>query len=137
MEIAAPQVACEGQVLLAVFAVLAAGCAGAHPDYSSSAPPSLSDVQIAGQGAAPTDAFCADFRLTAAQAERYFERARAIDSVTLHDRFDYLPCWVRGNAKSQGALVAWEIRAGGTASVRWPDGHTVLLGCRECAAEFK
>lgn len=116
-----------------LLALLAAGCA----EQPASGRTSLHDFQLTGAGADEKDAFCADFALTVAQVQRYFARAEVIDSAALHDKFDYLPCWVRGSAIDGDTAVMWEIRAGGTASTRTPDGHTVLYGCRKCAAEFK
>jgi len=122
---------------LLCLAVSSADCT--MPGSSSpSRPPIVRVLEIKAHGADSSDAFCTDFQLSVSAAQQFFDRARSIDAAALHDQFEYLPCWVHGTGRDEGNhTVSWEIRAGGTATVLWPDGHSTTLGCRQCAAEFK
>jgi hypothetical protein len=53
-------------------------------------------------------------------------------SREIHDDFDYLPCYIRGLAMHKQEKVSWEIRAGGTATVAYPNGSQIELGCIDC-----
>lgn len=102
------------------------GCAAPPPT------PVFDDVQVASHGQDEGGAFCADFVLTPSQVRTFLARAVAIDAMTLHDRYDLLPCWVRGTARDGHGLWRWEIRAGGTARLESPAGDVTLLGCDAC-----
>ncbi|QBI02843.1 hypothetical protein [Pseudoduganella albidiflava] len=111
--------------------VLATGCSGAVRDERAVA---LSHVEIHASGADQGGEFCKDFRLTPRQVEDFFGRARTLPPQQLHDAFDSLPCWVRGAARSPRGQVEWEIRAGNTARMTFPDGSVQLFGCDTCDA---
>jgi hypothetical protein len=132
----------EMMTLRCVFAALAclmlfvSSCSVAQLPTPSGGQSVIGEVEVTGHGSDNPDAFCSDFNLTSAAAQRFFARAKMSDAATLHAQFEILPCWVRGTARTEGQPVSWEIRAGGTATVSWP-GHTTLLSCQECAGEFK
>ena len=102
------------------------GCAATTPA------PSWSDVQVDAHGHDDGGEFCADFALTPSQARTFLARATQVDAMTLHDRYDLLPCWVRGTARDTHGRWHWEIRAGGTARLESPSGDVTLLGCDAC-----
>jgi hypothetical protein len=104
------------------------GAAGA----AGRAPPTLSHVTVTEHGAEADGDFCADFRLTPAQARWFFRRARVYTAPEMHDQFNELPCWVRGTARSGNTTWQWEVRAGGTATLQGADGSALLLGCLRC-----
>ncbi|NJD05990.1 MAG: hypothetical protein FIA97_05775 [Methylococcaceae bacterium] len=81
--------------------------------------------------------FCRGFHLSGEQARWFFQRAQRVDAQALHDRFDHLPCWVRGVAEGDGGAWHWEIRAGGTARLIAPEGAVTLLGCSDCEAVLR
>lgn len=91
----------------------------------------LAEIKVTGRGADAGGEFCSDFNLDDAQARQFFEQAAVLDAGQLHDRFDTLPCYVRGTARLQGAAADWTIRAGGTAEVHTPSSD-LLLGCNTC-----
>lgn len=112
------------------------GCAATPPSAASSHV-SLEDVRVTARGADTQGAFCADFALDATQAREFLSAARILSERELHDNFDFLPCYVRGTGKRNGVPVLWEIRAGGTATVRAEGQAAVLLGCKDCAQKFR
>lgn len=110
---------------------LTAGCIGAAPE---SRPGGMSRFQVLAHGQDAGGDYCKDFSLTPRQVEAFFFRAAETSPQRLHDRFDLLPCWVRGTAHSANGMVEWEIRAGATARVKLPDGSVLLWGCDKCEA---
>jgi hypothetical protein len=115
----------KSQLCLLVVALLS-GCG------TSGFNPSLSDFDVISHGADPGGDFCRDFNLTAADAKGFFAKAEVVDAMQLHDRFNHLPCWVRGTAHDARGTWQWEVRAGGTAWLSGPAGTTVLLACSTC-----
>jgi len=122
-----------GCSLAMLMVALLSGCATSAPLQAS---PVLADFRVLEHGQDQGGEFCADFRLTAAQAKRYFDRATILSPSRQHDDFDELPCWVRGSARGTGGIWQWEVRAGGTARVVAPDGAATQLGCAVCASEM-
>jgi hypothetical protein len=92
----------------------------------------LSNVAITERGADTGGGFCKDFAMTPAQVSAFFGRAQPVDAPTLHDKFDHLPCYIRGTAAWEGQLAAWEIRAGGTGTLVVKGGTAQLYGCSTC-----
>ena len=76
--------------------------------------------------------FCKDFDLDSSQVKKFFDKAKVKTSREIHDEFDYLPCYVQGSSITEGQTVHWEIRAGGTARVTYPDGLYNEFGCTDC-----
>lgn len=113
-------------VAAVVLAAQAAGCAAAP------GAPTFDDVRVGARGQDDGGAFCADFALTPAQARTFFARAAPIAPMELHDRYELLPCWVRGTARNAAGEWHWEVRAGGTARLEAPDGEVMLLACDRC-----
>jgi hypothetical protein len=109
------------------FAVQSAGCAAAAADQRA-----LSDVVVESRGHDAGGDFCADFSLTAHQAQAFLDRSAVVTPMVSHDTFDVLPCWVKGTAKSPAGLWHWEVRAGGTGRLESPKGDVELIGCKTC-----
>lgn len=83
----------------------------------------------------PKDRFCADFELTQTQTEAFFNRGKEIDAVTMHDKYDWLNCFVEGklNNKALGfANCTYSIQAGGTANIVCEEGKAYLWACDSC-----
>ena len=116
----------RGLALAAMVAVHAAGCASPPPAKG------FEDVRITARGQDDGGEFCADFALTPAQARTFFTRATTITPMEQHDRYELLPCWVRGTARDSRGEWHWEVRAGGTARLEAPGGEITLLGCDAC-----
>lgn len=117
--------------MVAAALISAAGC-GQQAITTDSV--QLADYQILANGQEEGGEFCKDFNLTPEQAEWFFARAKLMEAQQLYQRFDHLPCWVRGTARSSAGIWQWEIRAGGTARIVSPDGEAELLGCDQCDA---
>jgi len=123
--------AARGLFAGATLAAAASLVACAAPS-AATAPRSFDELQVTSRGQDDGGAFCADFALTPSQARTFLARAVAVDAMTLHDRYDLLPCWVRGTARDARGSWRWEIRAGGTARLESPTGDVVLLACDGC-----
>jgi hypothetical protein len=70
---------------------------------------------------------CINFSLSESEARTYFQTAIIIDPYEEHDHYAWAPCYVRGTAIVRDIPIEWEVRAGGTARVVFPDGEVVLL----------
>jgi hypothetical protein len=99
-------------------------------------PEKLDNIAITERGAEPGGEFCKDFDMTPAQVSAFFGRAKPVDARALHDRFDHLPCYIRGTAVWQNQPATWEIRAGGTGTVIVKTGAALLYGCSRCSDLF-
>ncbi|MDH5545400.1 MAG: hypothetical protein OEZ43_07400 [Gammaproteobacteria bacterium] len=75
--------------------------------------------------------FCSDFNLSKADAQSYFDKAEVISAETMHDEFEFLPCFVRGKCQLNDKSCQWEIRAGGVAHVDFGE-KTEIYGCNSC-----
>jgi hypothetical protein len=106
------------------------GCSG-----ETAASASLENIAVTGFGADSGGEFCSDFRLSTDEARQFFKRAAEVDATTIHDKFDTLPCYVRGTGTWQGKSATWMVRAGGTAEVT-TEAATVLLACSSCDELF-
>lgn len=104
---------------------------------SSQASVTISDISVTESGIEQDGEFCSDFRLTNAQAKSFFKRATKITPVELHNKFDYLPCYVRGRGRLDGADAEWEIRAGGTGRLVTTSGQVSWYGCTKCDDLFR
>jgi hypothetical protein len=112
---------------LAVVSLLLAGCASAPPAGAA-----LDGVRVETRGADAGGEFCADFKLTAAQARYFLARSVVVTAGQQHDGWEVLPCYVRGTARSASGVWRWEIRAGGTATLETPAGDSELRACTGC-----
>lgn len=134
----------EALISRPVIALLLAWIAALAPCFASAdgparSPPETRAPQLAGvsvleRGFDAGGEFCSDFNLTPIQTQWFFRRARIMGADRLYERFNELPCWVRGKARVRGSTWQWEVRAGGTASLTQPDGSVRLLGCGSCDA---
>ena len=91
--------------------------------------PEVTGVSVTETGAeAHRDALhCRDFKLTNIEASQFLAKAKVISSHELHYEYSWAPFYVRGTATVSGQPVRWEIRAGGTAKIIFPDGTETLL----------
>ncbi len=119
--------------LLAAAAIVAGHASGCA---SPPRPPAFDDVRVTARGQDDGGEFCADFAMTPAQARAFFARSAAVTSMELHDRYELLPCWVRGTARDAAGEWRWEVRAGGTARLEAPSGDVTLLACDRCDELF-
>ena len=115
-----------GSLGLACLVLLSCGSAG----------PGI-EIRVGRAGTDAPNAFCEDFRLTAAQVRSFFDRAIVMTAGEIHDSFDWLPCWVDGEIVEGGTIRTWRIRPTGIAEVRGPDGVVVLYGCKNCEDIFR
>lgn len=114
--------------LLLVALSFASGCSNAERTQGT-----LDKVRIAERGTEAGGDFCRDFDMTPAQVTAFFKRAQLVDAARLHDKFDHLPCYIRGTAVREGEAATWEIRAGGTGKITVKKtAVTLLYGCSAC-----
>jgi hypothetical protein len=96
----------------------------------------LQDVAVLGSGTDEAGAFCSDFTLTAAQARSALQAAQPIARTTFLNKYEWLPCYVRGKARIAGATILWELRAGGNGTFSFRDGNQHYIGCAGCRRRF-
>jgi hypothetical protein len=75
----------------------------------------------------PSAYMCQGFDLSQAEATRFLQRALIVTRYELHDRYNFLPCFVRGTAEFDGKPASWEIRAGGTGTITFWSEFTFLV----------
>ncbi len=95
------------------------------------------EIVVTGHGSDQPDPICQDFRLTAAQAQEFFEKAKPITGEELHNSYEYMPCWVEGKTTGAHGTSTWKIRPIGIAEVRRPDKSLQILGCKSCDNLFQ
>jgi len=78
----------------------------------------------------------ADVELSHKQAHEFFKRSKVVTSNTLHDHYEYAPCYIEGTLKYQSKPCDWKIRAGATGSVTCGD-KTWYFACDDCDDLFK
>lgn len=76
--------------------------------------------------------FCSDFSLSQRSAQAFLQQARTVTVEELHNSYDHLPCYTRGEAKLGKEKCHWEIRAGNTGELMCDSGTTKLLACDDC-----
>jgi hypothetical protein len=99
--------------------------------------------------AAMQDVYVADFRsdeidrcrptdipLGHPQARAFFMRAKQVSQKTLHDHYNYAPCYIAGTLKHRSKPCDWEIRAGATGHIRC-SSETWYFACDQCEDLFK
>lgn len=72
-----------------------------------------------------------DVDLSHGQAREFFMRARRVDLKTLHDHYDYAPCYIEGTLKYGSRSCDWEIRAGATGQITCGK-VTEYFACDDC-----
>lgn len=92
----------------------------------------FTDIQIVERGFQSGGEFCKDFTMQEKEIEQFFIKANVKTPREIHDEFEYLPCYIRGTSTHQQQTVSWEIRAGGTARVIYPDDSQIEFGCTDC-----
>ena len=83
------------------------------------------------------DSFCSGFNLTGGQAKAFLRNATIVSFQELHYKYDWLSCYVRGTLTDGTGTHQWEIRAGGTGSMKYASGEVIYLVCPECDDRFK
>jgi hypothetical protein len=95
----------------------------------------ISNIDIISVEAFNTDnnkiEFCSDFKLSVSKAQEFFNKAEKISNLIMHNEFSYLPCYVKGKCTISGKKCFWEIRAGGTAQVKF-NNKVITYGCKSC-----
>ena len=91
--------------------------------------PSAKAIKVTAIGSYPDNSatVCEGFSLSRTEVAQFLSAALIITPHEFHYEYDQAPCYVRGTAKIGRQQVSWEIRAAGTASVKFPDGKVVLL----------
>jgi len=91
----------------------------------------LTNIVVTTSGSDEVNSFCRKFNLSDKQALLYFEKSFVVTEKIMHDKYDYLSCFVNGTSSLKNSSCEWEIRAGGTAEVIC--GKTnYLLACDKC-----
>ena len=118
------------KALLPAAALLLTACGGlAAHDYDRNG---VSDVYVEDfQSTAMDRCRPSDVPLGNAEAAEFFRRAKLVDGRTLHDHYNYAPCYVEGTLKYQSTSCDWRIRAGATGEIRCGEQER-LFACDSC-----
>ena len=113
-----------------LFCCLLFGCAANGPSLGR-----ISNVQISGSGVdSPADQnLCVNFSLTPEQATEFINRSIIVDHRSIHDHYDFAPCYVRGTGLLKAGIARWEIRAGGTGEITFgvSEAEVIIADPRE------
>ncbi|WP_263139795.1 hypothetical protein [Pseudomonas sp. RIT-PI-AD] len=77
-----------------------------------------------------------DVDLDNEQVQDFFTRAQLVDSKTLHDHYNFAPCYIEGVVTYEGRSCDWQIRAGATGQISC-GGEVWLYACDRCAELFE
>ena len=77
-----------------------------------------------------------DVPLAERQVASFFKLAERIDGRTLHDDYDWAPCYLEGTLKYQGKVCTWRVRAGATGEIECPATEQ-YFGCKDCGDLFE
>ena len=119
----------KNTVLILLFLVLVA--CGKNVESSKRESVIFSDVAVIEIGSYEENTLCKNFKLTYEQAVLFLKHSRLITAKTMHDKYDYLPCYVKGTSRIKDKKCNWEIRAGGTAEISCRDTN-YTLACDKC-----
>ena len=107
-----------------------AGCTDLHNT------PDLESIVISSfQSQEPESCRSSDVPLDPSRVQAFFQRASKIDSRTLHDRYEWAPCYLEGSLKHNGQVCMWQVRAGATGVVQCPSAEQYFT-CEECSDLF-
>ena len=112
---------------LAVIATLCVSCTHVRNDFDNA---SISKI-----GKDSPTSFCQYFSLTPREVEVFLNASKIIDQKTLHDKYDFLPCYVNGEidiTNGEKSRCSFSIRAGGTAELRCENGDNLIYACDTC-----
>ena len=108
--------------------MLLSGCSHSHTSYINN----VEDIVISRfQSEEPQSCRPSDVLLDRNQVRDFFQRAATIDSRTLHDRYEWAPCYLEGTLKYQGQACTWQVRAGATGVIECP-ALEQYFACDEC-----
>lgn len=108
--------------------VLLVGCAAQYQN--------IKDVSIAGfQSDEPERCRPSDVSLDERQITSFFERATGIDGRTLHDHYEWAPCYLEGTLNYRGEACTWRVRAGATGEIKCA-AQEQYFGCNTCGDLF-
>jgi len=117
-----------------LFLLFAFPCFKLNADSLSSLIEKDSTINISqfGTDDAPSSDLCHNFILSVTAIKEVFSVSKILSMKDIHDKYELLPCWIRGTIESRQGQYKWEIRAGGTGELTLPNGEVVLFGCKEC-----
>jgi len=91
----------------------------------------FSNIIVQSMASDYNDPMCKKFSLDNKQAKTILNKSFIINARIMHDKYDYLPCYVKGTASHNNKQCQWEIRAGGTIEVEC-NGSNYILACDDC-----
>ncbi len=98
--------------------------------------PNFTNAKTTSHGSDQPNSLCEKFNLTNIEALEFFKKSKEVDSIKIHNEYDYLPCYVKGtisaNHNKTTKNCAFTIRAGGTAELTCPSEETKFYTCEKC-----
>ena len=117
--------------LLVIFLMTTVALFACEVSEKSNKLSGFTNIVVQGNKSEEEDAFCKNFSLNEQQAHMFFKKSKIIDAKTMHDNYDYLPCYVYGTLGYNNETCNWEIRAGGTGLIQCP-GQDYIIACDSC-----
>ncbi len=77
-----------------------------------------------------------DVALDERQVASFFKRAELIDGRTLHDEFEWAPCYLEGTLRYQENACTWRVMAGATGAIKCSASEQ-YFGCNSCSDFFE
>ena len=103
-------------ILLCITFLLTASCVANSSHFTK--------AKVLTRGIDDANSLCEKFNLNEQEALEFFKKAKVVNQKTIHDHYDYLPCYVKGtisfppkDSKRTEEMCGFTIRAGGTAEL--------------------
>ena len=79
---------------------------------------------------------CTKFTMTETEVREFFKKADVMSAHVRKYGYDWLPCLVRGELVINGKPATFQIESTATGWIRFSNGKTAHLGCRDACAEL-
>jgi len=98
--------------------------------------PTFTNAKAGSHGSDQANSLCEKFNLTENEAVEFFKKSKEVDGITIHNEYDYLPCYVKGTISlvhnKATKSCEFTIRAGGTAELLCPNEEAKFYACKKC-----
>jgi hypothetical protein len=79
---------------------------------------------------------CRKFTMNEAEVRAFFKKADVMSAHVRQHGYDWLPCLVQGELVLDGKPATFQIESSATGWIKFSNGKTVHLGCRDACTEL-
>lgn len=72
-----------------------------------------------------------DVGLSHSEAKDFFIKAKQLEYTSIHDHYEFAPCFIEGTLKYDSMVCEWEIRASATGQIKC-DKNVYYFACDTC-----